>query len=99
MVEMWAGQTPKWSAAAVRVRFFGLPGWSEVCVFGHRHVLGERAVDLAGDGAFQHPQNLFISSASLEVAVQVAAGGRVVGHPDQGDAVQGLVGVPVPAAG
>ena len=72
---------------------------AEVAVVVDRAGCGEVFEHLAGDSAFEHPQDLFFGPAGGGLAGDVVAGALVVGHADQGDAVQGVVGGAVAAAG
>ena len=77
---------------------FGLPGGAQVGVVVDRAGCGEVFEHLASDGAFEQTQDVFFGAAGDELAGDVVAGARIVGHPDQGDTVQRVVGGAVPAA-
>ena len=86
---MVAGQTPKCCGDGGEGEVLGLPGGSQVGVVGHLDVMGEVAVDLSGDRAFQHPQDRFRRRGlAVELSSDEGAGGCVVGHPNQRDPVQ-----------
>jgi hypothetical protein len=60
---------------------------------------GQQSEYFAGDGSFEQPQNLLVGPTVGQLTLDVAAGLRVGRHAHQRDAVQGVVGCPVAAAG
>ncbi|MGI8769164.1 MAG: hypothetical protein ACR2I1_08705, partial [Propionibacteriaceae bacterium] len=59
---------------------------------------GEVPVHFAGDGSFQQAHDFGFGSAGGDLPGDVGPRRWMAGHPHDRDAVQGVVGVPVPAA-
>ena len=95
---MVAGQTPKWSGDGGRVMLW-LPALVAGRPSGHRAGLCEQPVISRQMARLSMPQNFGLGLAAVGLAVHVGDGRLVVGHPVQRDAVQGVVGLPVTAAG
>ena len=58
-----------------------LPGRPKVSGVVDRTGPGEESEDFAGDGSFEHSQDLFLGAAFGSLVLDVVAGSWVAGHP------------------
>jgi hypothetical protein len=90
--------TPNWVATVARVMFLACRA-AQVTVVVDWGGLSQQSEYFAGDGSFVQPQNLLFGAAVSVLTLDVVAGLLVGRHAHQRDAVQGIVGCPVAAAG
>lgn len=76
----------------------GLAQWSQVVSSGHFGWVGEQSVDLAADRSFEASHGLFGGLSLDSLLGDVGAGAFIAAHANQGDLVDGAVGLAVPAA-